>query len=69
MTEEQIIKALTTYIAFWGWHIIAIIFLLGACLSTILWAWPFLIAFAVLVFGCEYMALKRKGELLNEHSE
>lgn len=68
MNDELIIKSLTSYIAFWGWHLIAIIFLLGACISTILWSWPFMIAFLVLMFGCEYVAIKRKGEFLNGHS-
>lgn len=61
MSEETLI--LTTYISSWFWHQAALIFLGFALVSAMLNKIPYILGLAFVVAFCEYMALKRQGEL------
>lgn len=67
MTSNDI-RIMTEYISSWCWHLIAIMFLCTLVIVIVLQNFVFTVALALLIAGSEFMALKRKKELLNEES-
>jgi len=67
---EEIINKLTNYIAAWGWHLTAMMFLIGCMIMIALPAnlstAVFSISFLIMFFACEFMALKRKMEVYED---
>ena len=60
------ISLITTYIATWGWQILAIMSLFFSFVFMVfegLMADSFYVALFFVFIGCEYMALKRKKEV------
>lgn len=60
-------KILTSYIAAWAWHIIAIMFFLNAITFMLdNKGIPWILAYFFMIAICEFMAWKRQGELRKE---
>ena len=64
------IEYLTNYISVWGWNICALMFLTTSfilfSLQSSLKTQSFTVACILAFIMCEFMMLKRKGELSNE---
>ena len=54
---------ITKYIAAWSWHLCAMIFLGIALIAAMLNKIPYILAMAIVICYCEFMALKRKNEV------
>lgn len=59
------IQIITRYIGSWFWHLIAIMFLCTLIVIIVLQNYVFIVALALLIAICEFMALKRKREISN----
>lgn len=67
---NQLVKMennLRLYISAWAWHILAIVFLSTLIFSLLIGNIYFTIALAFIIGFCEYKALARKWELLEEN--